>query len=706
MRPMPNFAGRISAVAVSRPDRVAIEQLHGDGRVDATTYGQLDGLAGRIGAWLIAQGIAAGDRVAILADNDARWIAAYLGALRIGAVAVPLDTAYKAGQVRTVLDNSGARLLFTTPRYLATAQAGVAQASPSPGIVLLHGEAPNVADARVFDESRRVPAIADVPAGAAAVILYTSGTTADPKGVVLTHDNLDAEREGAFAVVHVTEDDAILGVLPLFHALAQMANLLLPLVVGARVVFLDTVSSSSLITALGSRGISIFACVPQFFYLIHQRVTSEVARKGAIAKGFLRGAITLNVWMRDRTGLNPGKVLFGRIHRTLGSRMRLFVTGGSKFDPGISRDLYGLGFTILNALRPHRDLRAARPSCGPAIGSTSRSASRFPERRSASSRRTRPRRTRPGKRTTTGRTMAKCSSAARSSCASTSSGRTRRASRCVTAGCYTGDLGRLDEQGRLYITGRKKEIIVLSSGKNLYPEEIEAHYRQSAFIKELCIMGLSRPDQPAAERLHAVVVPDDEVMRAKGVVNLRELLRFEIEGLSVQLPAHKRILTYDISLEPLPRTTTGKIRRFELQRRVREQAAAPAASDTLPESEAEAAWRAEGTHGEAPRDHRATARPRLGAARGESRARPRTRLDGTGRTAHDARARDRARAWRRTCAPRSSRCVNSWMRSRPRRPPTCAATGPKAPRARRPGPSCRGRRCSRRPATRRSRPTS
>ena len=190
----------------------------------------------RIGAWLIAQGIAAGDRVAILADNDARWIAAYLGALRIGAVAVPLDTAYKAGQVRTVLDNSGARLLFTTPRYLATAQAGVAQASPSPGIVLLHGEAPNVADARVFDESRRVPAIADVPAGAAAAILYTSGTTANPKGVVLTHDNLDAEREGAFGVVHVTEDDAILGVLPLFHALAQMANLLLPLSGRARSV--------------------------------------------------------------------------------------------------------------------------------------------------------------------------------------------------------------------------------------------------------------------------------------------------------------------------------------------------------------------------------------------------------------------------------------------------------------------------------------
>src|SRR5262249_53403252 len=91
---------------------------------------------------------------------------------------------------------------------------------------------------------------------------------------------------------------------------------------------------------------------------------------------------------------------------------------------------------------------------------------------------------------------------------------------------HTGDLGRLDDQGRVYITGRKKEIIVLSSGKNLYPEEIEAHYRQSPFIKELCILGRSRPDAPAAERLHAVIVPDEQALRDRGIVNLKELMRF------------------------------------------------------------------------------------------------------------------------------------------------------------------------------------
>jgi long-chain acyl-CoA synthetase len=343
-----NFAARISSVAAAKPDQVAIEQVHADGSLETTTYGVLETFAGRVAAWLLQSNVRAGDRAAILADNGADWIGTYLGVLRIGAVAVPLDTAYKSGQVKTVLESSGARLLFTTPRYLDTARDAVAS-SASARIVLMNGASPGIVDASAFAAAGNAPPVASVAPTDAAVILYTSGTTSDPKGVVLTHANLDAEREGAFAVVNVTETDAILGVLPLFHALAQMANLLLPLAVGARVVFLDTVSSTSLVSALSSRGITIFACVPQFFYLIHQRITGEVRKRGALARMFLRVVLSTNVWLRDHASLNPAKRVFGRAHRMLGARMRLFVTGGSKFDPSIARDLYGLGFTILNA---------------------------------------------------------------------------------------------------------------------------------------------------------------------------------------------------------------------------------------------------------------------------------------------------------------------------------------------------------------------
>jgi long-chain acyl-CoA synthetase len=564
-----NFAARISSVAATKPGQVAIEQVHADGSFETTTYRTLESFAGQTAAWLLQSGVRAGDRAAILGDNGADWIGTYLGVLRIGAVAVPLDTAYKSAQVRTVLDNCGAKLLFTTLRYLETAREATASGdSGSTRIVLMNGSSPGIVDASAFASAGTAPAVTSVAPTDAAVILYTSGTTSDPKGVVLTHANLDAEREGAFAIVKVTDTDAILGVLPLFHALAQMANLLLPLAVGARVVFLDTVSSTSLVSALSSRGITIFACVPQFFYLIHQRITSEVRKRGALALMFLRTVLAANVWLRDHTALNPAKRVFGRAHRMLGERMRLFVTGGSKFDPSIARDLYGLGFTILNAygltetsggatiVRPGDRLNESvgQPFPGVEITILKRSSGRTADTDAADG-------------VDDGEVLIRGPIVMREYF-----NRPDATAEALKDGwLHTGDLGRLDTEGRLYITGREKEIIVLASGKNLYPEEIEAHYRQSAFIKELCVLGIARPGEPASERLHAVVVPDDAVLREKGIVNLRELLRFEIEGLSVQLPAHKRILSYDVSLEPLPRTTTGKIRRHEIQRRLRDR---------------------------------------------------------------------------------------------------------------------------------------
>ncbi|MGH9524722.1 MAG: hypothetical protein ACRD3E_19540, partial [Terriglobales bacterium] len=110
-------------------------------------------------------------------------------------------------------------------------------------------------------------------------------------------------------------------------------------------------------------------------------------------------------------------------------------------------------------------------------------------------------------------------------------------------------------------------MIVLSSGKNIYPEELEAHYLKSPFIKELCVLGLqSRPGEPFSERLHAVVVPNFEVLRERRIVNLREVIRFDIETLSHQLPPTKRVLSFDIWQDDLPRTTTRKIKRFEVER--------------------------------------------------------------------------------------------------------------------------------------------
>jgi long-chain acyl-CoA synthetase len=579
-----NFVGRIAETGARFANRPAVERVTPRG-VETVSYGALLAQSRCYAGWLTGHGFTRGDRAALLADNSADWIAAYLGTLWLAGVAVPLDTAYKAAQVRTVLDSSGARVLWTAPRYLETARTAAA------GSAVLVA----VLDADVTPLPGPIAAEPTaVEPREAAVMLYTSGTTADPKGVVLTHGNLDAERGAALGVIEASEVDALLGVLPLFHALAQMANLLIPLTVGARVVFLETVSSTTLLEALATRQISIFACVPQFFYLIHQRVTAEVAKGGALRVRVFRALLGLNRVCRDRFGWNPGRRWFARVHARLGPSMRVLVTGGSRFDAVIGRDLYALGFTILNA-----------------YGLTETSGGATVQR--------------PGDRFTTSVGQPFAGVEVRIGPAEVEGselggadgeilirgpivmreyfGRPEATREAIDADgwFHSGDLGRMDADGRVYVTGRKKEIIVLSSGKNLYPEEIESHYHQSPFITELCVLGLTRPGEPSAERLHAVIVPNAEVLRARGIVNIGDTIRFEIETWSASLPAHKRVLSYDISTEPLPRTTTGKLKRHDIEKMAQARAAAKAAGGERAAgvlTDEDRAWLADGRHEE------------------------------------------------------------------------------------------------------------
>jgi long-chain acyl-CoA synthetase len=577
---MQNFYELFADAATRHATRVAIEVQHRD-RLDRYTYARLREMAERTAAWLALIGIAPGERCAILSDNDAHWCAAYLGVLRLGAVAVPLDTAYKATQVETLLRDSGARVIFSSEKYLATVTKGRDAAGSDARIVLLHGEHPEaVSFAGMIGGRMPAPPLPACPARPEdpAVTLYTSGTTSDPKGVVLTHSNLLGERQGAFEVIHASEHDCILGVLPLFHALAQMANLLLPLSIGARVVFLETVNTTELLRALKERQVTLFACVPQFFYLIHQRVTAEVAKRGAIGRTAYRALLGLNRRLRS-VGINLGRLLFSKVHAVVGRHMRVLVTGGSKFDPEIGRDLYAMGFDILQGYGLTETSGAATlmhpgdphvETVGPPLPGVE---IRIGPRDA-------------GDDAPDGEVLIRGPVVMKEYFHRPEA----TAAALVDGWLHTGDLGRLDEGGRLRITGRRKELIVLSSGKNIYPEEIEAVYRKSSFIKELCVLGLTRPGEPSAERLYAVVVPDEDALRERKIANIGELMRFEMEGASVNLPHHKRVLGYEIWREPLPRTTTGKLKRFEIEKRVRSVAAAREAPGGPQISDADRAW--------------------------------------------------------------------------------------------------------------------
>lgn len=577
-----NFYDRFAATAQRFAGRAAVEQVHRDG-IERVTYGELQTQAEAAARFLIAHEIQPSDRCALLADNDIAWCAAYLGILRVGAIAVPFDTHYAPQQIAKLLQDSGAKIIFTTERYAASVEEASRQAGASVELSLLRGSYSG------FDSLSEFPDVPGEPLPGsvvtlndAAVILYTSGTTSDPKGVVLTHGNLLAEAEAVFARLELDENDSILGVMPLYHSLAQLANLLLPFLVGARVIYLEEISASEMLKALRERRPTLFCCVPQFFYLIHQRVLENVAKAGRMRSLLFRLLLRTNSVFR-RFGLNLGRIFFSPVHEVIGKGMRILVTGGARFDPAIGHDFYKLGFNLYEAYGLTETSGAATLTpAGEGGQGTVGIALPGIDVKIVPAENGNPDGELSGEIAVRGPTVMKGYFH-----------RVEATAEVLTDGWFlTGDLGQLDAHGRLRITGRKKEVIVLSSGKNIYPEEIEAQYAKSLFIQELCVVGAALPGEPAAERLHAVIVPNLEVMKERRVVNMKEVLRFDIENISVHLPAHKRILSYEIQMEPLPRTTTRKLKRFEIERRVRERGShrADDQSEGRPVSREEARW--------------------------------------------------------------------------------------------------------------------
>ena len=589
---MPTFYELFRECAQRWPDNVALEIQLRD-RVESFTYAEARRMAESIGRWLTENRFQPGARIAILADNHPRWIATYLGIIAAGCAAVPLDTAFHAEQVAKLLKDSGSSLLFCDGKHLTVAGKAVEVLA----VQILLADSADLRSAGHPGVTGPTQANLDnifaagpgdfVPVASKdddlASLLYTSGTTADPKGVMLTHANLMGEVRAVFGWAHIGPEDALLGVLPLFHVLSQMANLLLPLVKGSRVVYLETVNTTELLRALAEREITAFAVVPQFFYLIHERIFKEVEKRGRLANWAVRRMMAFTRFAR-RFRWNPGPLLFPKIHKTFGREMRYLVTGGSRFDPEIGRDFHALGIDILQAYGL-TETSAAAFATSPdenVIGSVGKALTGVegkivdPQAQEDGGPAT-------GEIAIRGAIVMK--------------GYWNRPDATAAAlrdgWLYTGDLGYFDGAGNLFITGRRKEVIILSNGKNIYPEEVEAHYLKSPYVGEIAVMGLE--SGPGEGRLHAVVVPNFDVLKQRKIVNAKEVIRYDIENLSAQLPSTKRIGSYEIWQDSLPRTTTRKLKRFEIEKRVRVNRAEGRSGDTevsseKPLSEEDAAW--------------------------------------------------------------------------------------------------------------------
>jgi long-chain acyl-CoA synthetase len=541
---------RIEEWAKRTPNQLAFAADH-ETRVEEYRFAEVIEQANAMAAGLQQCGIQPGDRVGILMENIPQWVFVMLGAMRIGMVTVPLPTTLSESSLRSLVQHAGCKLIVADKQNWEKAR----QVGEATGCTIVDQSELGHFDPGHFDP-HLTPHV-KLSGDRSAIIIYTSGTTGNPKGVELTYDNLNNEIRGAIELLQMSPDHRILSVLPFSHVLPLIANALGPVCAGAGVVFLPSISPQRIIDAFHRHRITFFVCVPQFFYILHKRIFSQVASQPFPVRLLFRLMRSL---ARRTNSPTLRRKLFSKVHNAIGPDLWLLASGGSRFEPRIAKELNELGYTIVQAygLTETSAATTITPMNSNHIGTVGKPL------RGVTVRVDSPNGNGIGEVLVHGPVLMKGYYHA-----------PRETSEVICDGWLrTGDLGFIDGNGLLSITGRSKDVIVLANGENVYPEELETHYSQSPFIKELCILGIAAS---GGEALHAIVVPDMEEFRRRGQTAIMEMIRFQIENLSKQLPPFYRIHSLSICNEPLPRTVTRKLKRFEIEREESERRKAPGA---------------------------------------------------------------------------------------------------------------------------------
>ena len=392
-----------------------------------------------------------------------------------------------------------------------------------------------------------------------ALLMYTSGTTGAPKAVPLTHGNIYAESDKVEEVMRIGDQEVVVSLLPLFHAYSQIVNLWLATTVGARVVYLTELSSAGIERGLRESGATALVGVPRLWYLFHKKIWDSVRTRSWPLRTLFQIMLVCNGWLREWFGLNAGRLFFKPVHQSFGGKLRLAVSAGASFDEDVARDFHHLGFTILQGYGLTETAGAATVtrfednkigSVGTPLNGVEVKIDQPNEEG-------------------VGEVLI------RGPIVMSGYYRNPEANREVftSDGWFrSGDLGRFDKQGHLYIVGRQKDVIKLPSGKNVFPEDVEAHYERSPFVSEVCVIGV-RDDSSqfkGAEKLRGVVVPNFEYLKAQHIGNAREWVVWELENLGRELPEYQRVHDFILRAEPLPRTSTRKVKRFEVKSRLLE----------------------------------------------------------------------------------------------------------------------------------------
>jgi long-chain acyl-CoA synthetase len=541
-------------------DKVAMRVVGDDSEI--YTYGEMLRQIRAVAYRLEQEDVEFGDRVALIGENHPSWAISYLATLYRGAVCVPMDPHGEIETLTNFLENSEAKIVFLSPDMTARFQQIEEKLGRHiPAVVWKMENSAN--GFQKFEDWAKTEfpesfAQKEPPAKEEdnALLMYTSGTTGTPKGVPLTHGNITSELDGVKDVLKFTGEEKILSLLPLFHAYLQIVNLWVATTYGCEAGYLKELTPAELSSSMKIFKPTMLTTVPRLWYLFHKKIFDAINAKSNAAQVIVKAMLKTNGFLRDTFNINLGKRFFGAVHESFGGRLEIAISAGSRFDEEVAIDFYRLGFTIIQGYGLTETSGAATAtfaddnrvgSVGKPMGNT--------EVKIAS-----PDKDGVGEVLIRGGVVFK--------------GYYKNAE--ATAEAFTedgwfrsGDLGKFDKDGHLFIVGRGKDVIVLPSGKNVHPEDLEVHYLKTPLVEEMAILGItddSGERRAGAEKLVAIVVPDFEYLKQNSIANSKEAIRYALDNLGRELPEYQRVRDYLIRVEPLPRTATRKIKRFELKK--------------------------------------------------------------------------------------------------------------------------------------------
>jgi long-chain acyl-CoA synthetase len=486
------------------------EPVEGD-RMSTLTYRELQERAQQFAGYLQNEQFVKGDRLLLWSASRIDWLVAYLGALLAGVIVVPLDVNSKEDFLERIAKITEAKLLITTGK----------QWEGLKNISLPFVEIDTLPRATL--DASKLP---DISGDDLAELVFTSGTTGLPKGVMISHNNIASNATAAVEVVNIHSDDCALSILPLSHMFEMTIEIAL-LHSGAHIVYARSLVPDTLLKLLNSQRVTCMVLVPQALQLFLNGIERQVRkqnREQAFAQLLKVAAYLPFTWR---------KLLFRSVHQRFGGRFRFFVSGGAYLPLLIAEKWERMGFRVMQGY--------GATECSPVISATP-----YKEHVLDSV----------GKPLPGVEVRIAADQEILVHGPNVAQGYWKNPEATAAAfkegWYYSGDLGSWDSHGNLYLKGRKKNLIVLANGLNVYPEDIENILQQHPLVKDAVISGLMKQDE--GPEIHAILLMEDPGQA-----------RTVVQQVNKQLAPHQQIRGFTVWPETdFPRTHTLKVKRQEV----------------------------------------------------------------------------------------------------------------------------------------------